>query len=150
MNQAVGTICAGFRSGGHSGKPVYPNNGPWLDGNHTHVVGRTYRTFGKDTDPINAAMTWVFIDEFPESINDAGFGHPGPPPVSNMRWVDFPAIYHGKAGGLAFADGHSEIRKWKGINYPANSLPGNSVGGVGSLNRADWEWLAERTTQRLR
>ncbi len=148
MNQAVGTICAGFRGGGgHSGKPVYTSNGPWLDGSHGHTLGRTYRTYGKDSDLVNAAMTWVFVDENPESINDAGFGHPGPPPGSTVRWVDYPAIYHGGAGGLSFADGHSEVKRWKGLVYPANTLPNNTVEAG---ERASWDWLAERTTQRIR
>jgi prepilin-type N-terminal cleavage/methylation domain-containing protein len=151
MNQAVGTVCPGFRGGGgHSGIPTLPTRGPWLDGSHNHVAGSTFRTFGKDSDFVNPASTWVFIDEHHESINDAGFGHPGTPPGVNIRWVDFPAVYHGKAGGLSFADGHSEIRKWKGLNYPGVGLPANTVGPVGSANRQDWDWLAERTSQRLR
>ncbi len=151
MSQAVGTICPGFRNGagGHSGIPNVTTDGPWLDGNHTHRAGTTFRTFGKDSDFVNPAMTWVFIDEHHNSINDAGAAHPGPN-ASNIRWVDFPAIYHNKAGGLAFADGHSEIKKWKGLNYPANGTPPSTVGPIGSPNRMDWDWLAERTTQRLR
>jgi len=52
--------------------------------------------------------TWVFLDEHPCSINDAGFFNPY---VSS--WVDQPASYHCGAAGFAFADGHSEIHKWK-------------------------------------
>jgi prepilin-type processing-associated H-X9-DG protein len=29
------------------------------------------------------------------------------------NWTDLPASYHGRACGLVFADGHSEIHKWK-------------------------------------
>ena len=150
MNQAVGTICTGFRNGagGHSGAPKVATDGPWLDGNHSHTAGRLFRTFGKDSDFVNSAMTWVFIDEHHESINDAGFGHPGLPPGSNIRWVDYPGVYHNGAGGLAFADGHSEIRRWKGIKYPGVGLPTTTVSP--GVNRTDWDWLAERTSQRLR
>lgn len=154
MNQAVGTVCSQFKNGsGHSGSPpppVLPTNGPWLNGGHSHVAGSLFRTFGKDSDFVSPAMTWVFIDEHHESINDAGFAHPGTPPGVTVRWVDFPAVYHGKAGGLSFADGHSEIRKWKGLNYPGTGTPGNVVGVAGSQNRQDWDWLAERSSQRLR
>jgi len=94
---------------------------------------------------VSAAMTWVIIDEHLNSINDSGFGHPGPN-APNVRWVDFPAVYHNKAGGLAFADGHSEIKKWKGLNYPASGTPPSTV--TPGANRADWDWLAERSTQR--
>jgi prepilin-type N-terminal cleavage/methylation domain-containing protein len=152
MNQAVGTVCGRFRSGGGGhGVPNLPTSGPWLDGGHGHVAGTTFRTFGKDSDFAKASATWVFIDEHHNSINDAGFGHPGPLPATGgapSRWVDWPGTYHGKAGGLSFADGHSEIRKWKGLTYPPNGLLSSTP--VTPQQRGDWEWLAERTSQRLR
>lgn len=51
--------------------------------------------------------TWVYLDEHPCSINDAGFFNPHP-----TSWIDQPASYHNGAAGFAFADGHSEIHKW--------------------------------------
>jgi prepilin-type N-terminal cleavage/methylation domain-containing protein len=148
MNQAVGTVCTGFKSspGSHGGTVTVATDGPWLDGNHGHRAN-LFRTFGKESDFVSAATTWVFIDENHESINDAGFGHPGLPPGVNVRWVDYPAIYHNKAGGLTFADGHSEIKKWKSLVYPKNGLPSNTVTPA---QRPDWDWLAERTSQRVR
>jgi len=53
------------------------------------------------------ADTWVFLDEHPSSINDAGFFNPG-----RSAWIDQPASYHNGAGGFSFADGHSETHKW--------------------------------------
>ena len=149
MNQAVGTVCPSFKSAGgsHGGVPTLPTNGPWLDGNHGHTAGNPFRTYGKESDFVAAADTWVFIDEHHESINDAGFGHPGPPPGVTVRWVDYPAVYHNKAGGLAFADGHSEIKRWKGLTYPKTGLPSNTVTPD---QRPDWDWLAQRSTQRAR
>jgi len=148
MNQAVGTVCSGFKSGGGHTIPKLATDGPWLDGNHSHTAGRIFRTFGKDSDFVNAAMTWVFIDEHHNSINDAGFGHPGLGLGVNIRWVDYPGIYHNGAGGLSYADGHSEIRRWKGLKYPGTGLPPNTV--YPGVNRTDWDWLAERTSQRVR
>ncbi len=55
------------------------------------------------------AQTWVFLDEHPDSINDAGCFNPRPTVV-----VDVPATYHNGACGLSFADGHAEIHKWRG------------------------------------
>lgn len=145
MNQAVGIVCRTFASGGHSGPPIVTTSGPWLDGNHGHTLGRTYRTYGKESDFVAPAETWVFIDEHHESINDAGFGHPGPTPPSNARWVDYPAVYHNGAGGLAFADGHSEVHKWKNIKYPKTGTPNLNF----NQTKADWEWLAKMTTQKI-
>src|SRR5450756_228327 len=55
------------------------------------------------------ADLWVFIDENPKSINDGSFVCD--PQIQN--WVDCPATYHNRAGGISFADGHSQIRVWK-------------------------------------
>jgi len=149
MNQAVGTVCTAFKSspGSHGGIPTVATDGPWLDGNHSHRAGNPFRTYGKESDFVAAAETWVFIDENHNSINDAGFGHPGPPPGATVRWVDYPAVYHNGAGGLSFADGHSEIKRWKGLIIPKNSLPPNTVTPE---QRPAWDWLAQRTTQRAR
>lgn len=67
-------------------------------------TGRAYR---KQSDFIlGASQTWVTIDENPASINDGWFVH-----ASQTSFVDYPASYHNSAGGLSFADGHSEIKK---------------------------------------
>lgn len=75
--------------------------------------GNDYKAILKASDmthqgPVN---TWVFVDEHPDSMNDAGFFNPR----SQNDPVDIPAAYHNGAGGFAFGDGHSEIRKWKGV-----------------------------------
>jgi len=54
--------------------------------------------------------TYVYMDEHPDSINDAGWFAP-----YSDHIVDVPATYHNKAAGFAFADGHSEIHKWRGV-----------------------------------
>ena len=74
--------------------------GPW-DGIYKHI-----KKTGDFVFP-GPAETWVYLDEHPCSINDAGFFNPY---VSS--WVDQPASYHNGAAGFAFADGHSEIHKW--------------------------------------
>jgi prepilin-type N-terminal cleavage/methylation domain-containing protein/prepilin-type processing-associated H-X9-DG protein len=52
---------------------------------------------------------FVFLDEREDSINDGWFASN---PDVLYQLVDYPASYHGNAGGLSFADGHSEIHKW--------------------------------------
>jgi type II secretory pathway pseudopilin PulG len=72
------------------------------------------------------SQTFVLLDERQDSINDGYFvvemdGFTGTP-NSTEEIVDFPASYHVQAGGFAFADGHSEIHKWRDtrvINPPA-------------------------------
>ena len=74
--------------------------------------GGDYRVILKQADMVNQGPTdtWVFVDEHPDSMNDAGFFNP----QSKGSFVDIPAAYHNAAGGFAFADGHSEIKKWVG------------------------------------
>jgi prepilin-type N-terminal cleavage/methylation domain-containing protein/prepilin-type processing-associated H-X9-DG protein len=54
---------------------------------------------------------WVFLDEHPDSIDDGIFFTPTYA-VSSL--VEIPGCQHGGACGIAFADGHAEIHKWRG------------------------------------
>ena len=64
-------------------------------------------------------------------------------------WVNWPANYHNGAGGLSFADGHSEIHKW---TDPQTTPPkGKAVAvqqssPVRTPNDPDSYWLGIRTT----
>ena len=77
--------------------------------------------FFKMSDFKLATKTWVFSDEDPSTIND---GYQSPPLWDGelTQWCDKPASYHNGAAGFAFADGHSEIHKWK-YQPLANSDP---------------------------
>jgi prepilin-type N-terminal cleavage/methylation domain-containing protein/prepilin-type processing-associated H-X9-DG protein len=76
----------------------------------------TWRGFKKISDitrpgPVDV---FVFLDEHPDSINDAVYfailnGYGG-----LYGWCDIPANYHNGACGFAFADGHSTIKRWLG------------------------------------
>jgi len=87
--------------------------GPW-DPSYAHV-----KKTGDMIKP-NPSDVWVFLDEHPDSINDAGFFNPrggsptGTVTEGQLGWVDYPANYHNGAAGFAMADGHSEIHPWKG------------------------------------
>jgi prepilin-type N-terminal cleavage/methylation domain-containing protein/prepilin-type processing-associated H-X9-DG protein len=75
--------------------------GPW-DTAYRHIKKYSQFTYpGPDG-------TWVYVDEHPDSINDAGLFNP-----HAWSWIDMPATYHNGACGFAFADGHSEIHKWR-------------------------------------
>lgn len=67
-----------------------------------------YRLMLKDSDIPEPAKRYVFIDEREDSINEGIFGV-----IMEQEMLgDWPASYHGDAGALTFADGHSEIKKW--------------------------------------
>jgi prepilin-type processing-associated H-X9-DG protein len=82
------------------------------------------------------------LDEHPDSINDAGFFNPR---VSS--WIDQPANYHNAACGVAFADGHSEIHKWKASLASPRSQRvkfSNSIDAPAVTGDADIHWLSYR------
>ena len=90
------------------------------------------------------ANLWVLIDEHPDYINDAAFAVRMDP---NSGWIDFPATSHGGASGIAFADGHSEIHKWRNqdkippITYQTGGAFGNNTGP-----NSDVQWLQLKTS----
>ena len=90
--------------------------------------------------PVNL---WVFIDESPGTINDGFFVcDPFYSPIN--EWVDIPASYHNNAGGISFADGHAEIRKWKD---PAILAQNNPPFTLSQQNPPlDLQWLQQRST----
>jgi prepilin-type N-terminal cleavage/methylation domain-containing protein/prepilin-type processing-associated H-X9-DG protein len=108
-----------------------------------YVSGNALRDFRKQSDLTcpGPAMTWVLIDENPYSINDGWFVCD---PNTPDTWWDVPASYHNGAGGLSFADGHSEIKKWKDANVlNLKTVPAALQRDTASL---DLRWLQERST----
>ena len=94
------------------------------------------------------SQTWVYGDEHPDSINDAGCF--APELERGNPWVDIPAVYHNGAAGFAFADGHSEIHKWKASMLTLQPYTWKGLGGTrGSLrNDADALWWAVRNQRK--
>ena len=89
---------------------------------------------------------WVFMDEHPDSADDqllytANYA------VTTL--IELPGSQHGGACGMAFADGHSETHKWKGVagNHETVSRdPNNYLRNVScSVSDADMLWLAQHT-----
>jgi prepilin-type N-terminal cleavage/methylation domain-containing protein len=87
------------------------------------------------------SSTFVMIDENEYSINDAYFVSD---PANGNYWQDVPAARHGSAGGLSYADGHSEIKRWRDgivLNYKGT---GGAVNG--DPKSGDAFWLEQRST----
>lgn len=137
MSQAVGT------NPGRGGKVAV--DGPWLDGSHGHTLGKTWYTYGKlsninDPGPANL---WVLADEDDNSLNDAGLAVVGPKTPFNYAMIDWPGTYHNNAAGFAFADGHSEIHKWKD---PRTRVYKGNVRISNQKDNKDIVWMSERTS----
>jgi prepilin-type N-terminal cleavage/methylation domain-containing protein/prepilin-type processing-associated H-X9-DG protein len=128
------------------GRPMNWSN--TTDGNRPGEY-RIYRRLAALADP-GPSRTFVFLDEREDSINDAMFvvdmlGYP----TMTQSIVDFPGSYHGGAGGFSFADGHSELKKWRTALVLEKPLAGRVRPYPTMLNgfNADAFWMQERATR---
>jgi prepilin-type N-terminal cleavage/methylation domain-containing protein/prepilin-type processing-associated H-X9-DG protein len=112
--------------------------------------GRTYiQTTTKLTDLTKPgpAMVFVFLDEHPDSINDAIFVMLVGRPSVASEWRDLPASMHSGGCNLSFADGHSEIHKWLETSGPiATVRPVTYTDFVNTpcRNSRDYAWMNDR------
>lgn len=129
------------------GGPGWANSGSWRP-----ASSKGWQTYLKSSDMNDPgpSSTFVFLDEREDSINDGYFvvdmaGYANQP----NRWkiVDYPASYHNRAGGMSFADGHSEIKKWT----DPRTMPKLSKQDIPldqpSPNNKDVLWMQERSTR---
>lgn len=132
------------------GGPGWNSSGSWWPQRGGSSGG--WQVYLKQSDMVNPgpSRTFVFLDEREDSINDGYFvvdmaGFPNEP----TRWkiVDYPASYHNGAGGLSFADGHSEIRRW----VDPRTTPPLSRRDIPldqpSPGNPDTLWMQERSTR---
>ncbi len=89
---------------------------------------------------------WVFVDENPDSLNDAAFAVA----MSQSLWQDGPANYHCGGCGFSFADGHSEIKKWRDPRTLAlkTTYTTSFTFGIYQANNPDIAWVQQRTSAR--
>jgi prepilin-type N-terminal cleavage/methylation domain-containing protein/prepilin-type processing-associated H-X9-DG protein len=102
-------------------------------------VNRSYRIFKKTSDfnyKLTSTDAIVYLDENPVSINDGFFL--GSADTSGASVGDRPAVNHGNASSISFADGHCELKKWRDVFLP----------GTHGFNRSDAVWLATHLTCR--
>ena len=107
-----------------------------------------------DIESPSPSKAWVFIDEREDGINDGWFAVDmtayDPVKPASFLIEDFPASYHNRAGGLSFADGHSEIRKWvDGRTTPVLKKGQTLTLGQSSPNNKDVDWLMERSSSKM-
>lgn len=102
-----------------------------------------YRQWLKQGDVPKPAKTWLFVDEHPDSINDGYFINTD----TSTTWEDIPASYHNNSCGFSFADGHSEIKKWRSMSsvYPVKFVYPSPLKAFDALGRKDFDWYRERT-----
>ena len=100
-----------------------------------------YPTYPKSTSIRSPSMTFVFLDEREDSINDGTFFTS----VNNPTTIiDIPASYHGGSAGFSFADGHAEMHKWTAakLKVGIQTTPINNMNVAGdAAGLADSYWL---------
>jgi len=118
--------------------------GAWAQGRNDFLPN--YRQWLKLTTVGQPAKFFVTIDEHGDSINDGYFLNN---PDGASFWGDSPASYHCGACGISFADGHSEVHKWKSgaTIFPVTTISYNPP-AFDALGRQDNRWLMERTAVR--
>jgi prepilin-type N-terminal cleavage/methylation domain-containing protein/prepilin-type processing-associated H-X9-DG protein len=116
------------------GSPSQPINGSGLG---------AYPTYPKTANIKSPALTFVFLDEREDSINDGTFfTRVNAPTVI----TDIPASYHGGSAGISFADGHSEMHKWTSatLKLPIQATTINNMDvSSDSAGLKDSYWLGE-------
>jgi prepilin-type processing-associated H-X9-DG protein len=70
------------------------------------------------------SKTWVFIEESEYTIDD---GFIGVDPRETVQWLNSPAVLHGNASVLAFADGHTDAHRWTDSSM-ITAKPSNPLG----------------------
>jgi len=90
------------------------------------------------------SMTWVLMDEHPDSINDAMLYIDGRLNPASSSFNDIPSSLHNRACGISFADGHSEIHRW--ANQTGWVKPVKFFDATEAVpGPIDYVWLASRT-----
>ena len=120
-------------------------------GNGSWLPDALYRTYNKLSTIAAPSKTWVFVDEHPDSLNDAAFAVQcqGADKQSTAMIIDFPASYHNGACGFAFVDGHSEIHKWRGSTIQAPAKYANNSLALAVPAKDSWvdvNWMADNSS----
>ncbi len=125
----------------------------WPDG---HSTSPPWRIYPKSSSMVNPQPSnlWVITDENPDSVNDAASAVKMDLQGAAATWQDGPGTSHGGACGFTFADGHSEIKKWKdGRTTTGVMLPNYTYTfpyGLRHANSPDILWVQERTSAKIK
>jgi prepilin-type processing-associated H-X9-DG protein len=87
---------------------------------------------------------FVFVEEHPDSINDGYFLNQ----FYTNAWIDLPSSDHNNAAPFAFADGHSQLRRWLNAStkQPAHPDVVEFPVLVGPNETADLTWVMQHTS----
>ena len=122
---------------------------PWA------VGGGKWKIYLKNTDMVDPgpSKTFVFLDMREDSVDVGNFapdmtGWPNEP--QKRTFYDLPGNYHHRANGFSFADGHSEIHRWRDDRTMPPLVKDNYINDTfASPNNVDIGWLQEHSTRAI-
>ena len=98
----------------------------------------SYRQFLKRSQVPDPAVTFLFVDEQADSINDGYFLNR----VGQDGWEDLPAAYHDGGCSFSFADGSALLHRWSSptsmltVKFERQSQPWDKL-----ASEQDWPWF---------
>ena len=128
---------------------------PGSNGNWPFAV--PYKIFSKLTGIGTPSKVFLFLDMRQDSVNWSNFMQDmdGYNPINSSTWSlgDMPGMYHNRAAGFSFTDGHAEIKKWiDGRTTPPQAPTGTLLtdtgfdGAKAGANNQDVYWLQDHST----
>jgi prepilin-type processing-associated H-X9-DG protein len=120
----------------------------WLGYINTVWRGESFTSFRKTTDfvKIGSSDILVFIDERDDSVDEGYFAID----MTISEIINMPSCFHNGSGTMAFADGHTELHKWRtpefqirqqsGLNATSTKFPNVAA------NNEDMLWLRNHAT----
>jgi prepilin-type N-terminal cleavage/methylation domain-containing protein/prepilin-type processing-associated H-X9-DG protein len=143
-------LCAASRATAKQGIKILPivrtvSMSYWM-GYTNYPAQPNYANFRKTTQiggPVGPSSALVFVDERDDSIDDGEF-------KIDMATVDIanvPGSYHNNAGGVTFADGHTELHRWQTPQVLDRSYGSGPISV--SANNQDYQWLTNHATYKL-
>ncbi len=129
----------------------YGTDGHW-------PFARNYQVYPKlssITGSSSPSSIFVFLDMREDRVNWSNFmtdmtGYKPYNPASYAFTSDLPGMYHHRACGFSFVDGHSELRKWLDPRTTPPLVPGGdplAIQSTASPGNVDIGWLQERSTR---
>ena len=119
-----------------------------------NASGDPFKVYSKLTGIDVPSSIFVFMDMREDTVNWSNFmmdmtGYPNSPGSYQWSDTDLPGMYHNRAAGFSFADGHSEVKKWLDGRTTPPMAPKGSILNFQNVqpNNPDIGWVQERSTR---
>jgi prepilin-type N-terminal cleavage/methylation domain-containing protein/prepilin-type processing-associated H-X9-DG protein len=115
-----------------------------------------YMIYSKLTSINVPSKIFVFLDMREDRVNWSNFmtdmdGYSPPNPGAYSFTTDLPGMYHNLAAGFSFADGHSEMHRWRDPRTTPPLVAGGDMSNVPQFtpapNSVDVAWLQDASSR---